>query len=222
MTLESKSVKNRENSLEKRADEKEAKISPRTKLTLQLAGAAIFGALSAVAYPALKPLIDLTRVPEGLALFDPISIIWMTCFMLFGPIAGLLCCTVGFITLIPFDTSIPVIAPAMKFAATLPLMIVPILVLRLYKKENGSQKLKKPKNFIISGVLGIVVRDIVMIIFNIVVYITFFGRAGLEAWLVLIIWINIITSIWDLSIPYAIVFGALDYGLKLNDKFEIW
>jgi hypothetical protein len=200
--------------------EKKSEMSSRTRLTIDIVGAAIFGALSAIAYPILKPLIDATRVPQGLALFDPISIIWMTCFLVFGPLAGILCCFVGFVTLIPFDTSIPVIAPLMKLCATLPLVIAPTLFLRLYKREGNSlnsPKLKKPKNYLISAVLGIIVRIIVMVLLNIVVYVAFFGWGGLEAWLVLIVWINALTSVWDLFIPYGLI-----YGTKLNQKFELW
>ena len=73
------------------SEEKEKKtvMTPKTRLTIQIVGAGIFGALSAIAFPILKPLIDATRVPQGLALFDPISIIWMGCFLIFGPLAVL-------------------------------------------------------------------------------------------------------------------------------------
>ena len=206
----------------KRPDEKASKIANKTRFLIQIAGGAIFGALSAVVYPVLKPIIDLTRVPEGLALFDPISLIWMACFFIFGPLAGILCSLVGTVTLMPFDSFAP-IGPLMKLAATFCLMIVPILLLRLYKQENGSQKLKNPKNFIICAILGVILRDIVMILLNIPVYIGLgYPSEGLQAWLVLIAIVNPIQSIWDLLIPYAIVFGALDYGLKLDEKFEIW
>jgi len=200
--------------------EKEAFMNKRSQLLLKIIGAAIFGALSAVSYPLLKPLIDATRVPQGLALFDPISIIWVMCFLIFGPYAGVLCCLIGFVTLIPFDQSIPVIAPFLKFSATIPLIIIPTLFLRLYKKRennNRSQKLLKPLNYLVSGALSIVVRIIVMVLLNIIVYLAFFGRAGLEAWLVLIVIVNTITSIWDLFIPYLIV-----KGLNLYKEFQIW
>ncbi len=200
--------------------EKKSTMTPKTRLTLQIAGAAIFGALSAIIFPILLPFINLTRVPQGLALFDPISIIWMTCFLIFGPLAGILCCFIGFIALIPFDTSIPVIGPLMKLCATLPLIIIPTLYLKLYKKEEtsyNSLKLKKPINYIVSSIFSIIVRIIVMVILNIIVYIAFFGTEGLEAWLILIVWVNAVTSIWDLFIPYGLI-----YGTKLNEKFEIW
>jgi len=201
-------------------EEKKTVMTSKTRFTIQIVGAAIFGALSAIAFPILKPIIDATRVPQGLALFDPISIIWMACFLIFGPLAGVLCCFTGFVTLIPFDTSIPVIGPLMELCATLPLVIVPTLFLRLYKREKdslNSLKLRKFKNYLISAVIGIGIRIIVMVLLNIAVYVAFFGWGGLEAWLILVVWVNAITSIWDLFIPYGLI-----YGTKLDEKFEIW
>jgi riboflavin transporter FmnP len=192
-------------------------LSRNTSITLKIAGASLFGALSIV-LSFLAPILP--RIPQGIAFFDPVSIIWILCFIIFGPSAGILCSIIGFIGLIPFDLSIPVIGPLMKFSATIPLIIVPTLILKLYKTEEGvlkRDKLKKPKNYLITGLISIIVRDIVMVLINIVVYISFFGPNGLEGWLIVIAIINPIQSIWDLLIPYALVFGT-----KLDKKFELW
>jgi riboflavin transporter FmnP len=195
----------------------EVKVSRDTRITLQIAGASLFGALSIV-LSLLSPILP--RIPQGIAFFDPVSIAWMLCFLIFGPVAGLLCSVIGFLGLIPFDLSIPVIGPLMKFCATVPLIIVPTLLLRLYKREEGKlkqHKLKKPMNYIVTGLVGIGVREIVMILLNILVYLSFFGSFGLEGWVIIIAIINPIQSIWDLLIPYAIVFG-----MRLDKKFEVW
>jgi riboflavin transporter FmnP len=200
------------------SEEKQAFMARRSQLTLQIVGAAIFGALSLVMSVTIVPFLP--RTPEGLAYFDPISIIWVTCFLIFGPYAGILCCIIGTITLFPFDPFTP-IGPLMKFAATFSLIIVPITLLKLYKKVEGvkqSEKLKNRKNYVIYGTLGAVFRIVVMIVLNIIVYLNFYGgTAGLEAWLIAVILINALTSIWDLLFPYLIVFGG-----KLDEKFEIW
>lgn len=201
----------------KLSEEKNAFMARRSQLTLQIVGAAIFGALSLVVSVTIVPFLP--RTPQGFAYFDPISIIWVMCFLIFGPYAGILCCMIGMITLLPFDPFTP-IGPLMKFAATFSLIIVPITLLKLYKKEEGvkqSEKLKKRKNYIIYGALGTAFRIGVMIILNIIVYLTFYGVAGLEFWIILVILLNALTSLWDLLIPYLIVFGA-----KLDEKFEIW
>ncbi|MFX1329516.1 MAG: ECF transporter S component [Promethearchaeota archaeon] len=197
--------------------EVETVLSKNTQLTIQIVGAAIFGALSLVFSLYVVPYLP--RTPEGLAYFDPVSIIWVTCFLIFGPLAGILCSIIGMVVLFPFDPFSP-IGPLMKFSATFSLIIVPILLLYLFNRKEGkrmSQKLKDLKTYVLYGVLGIVLRILVMVILNILVYLYYYGSEGLEYWIILIILVNILTSIWDLLFPYLLVFTT-----KLDEKFEIW
>lgn len=199
------------------SEEKETFIPKRTKFTIQLVGAAIFSALSLVVSIFVVPFLP--RTPEGMAFFDPVSIVWITCFLIFGPVAGILCCIIGMILLMPFDPFAP-IGPLMKFAATLSLMIVPIVLLKLYKHEEGvlkSKILKNRKNYILYGLLGTAFRIVVMVILNIIVYLALFGSEGLAYWIVIVIVINALQSVWDWLIPYLLVFGT-----KLDEKYEIW
>ncbi|TFG00138.1 MAG: hypothetical protein EU541_03195 [Promethearchaeota archaeon] len=202
----------------KTIEERESGMSSNTQLVLKIAGAAIFGALS-ILLSFLSPI--LLRIGPGMAIFDPVSIPWTTSFIIFGPLAGILCSLIGFVGLIPFDTSIPVIGPFMKFMATFTLIVIYILVLRLYKKEEGKllrPKLKKPKNYILVGLLAIGFRLIVMEILNTIVYIGLgLPIAGLTTWLIWVAIINSIQSIWDLAIPYLLIFPT-----RLNEMFEIW
>ena len=236
MTVET--VEKDVDSLEKRPDEKEAKMSKSAQRTLKIAGAAIFGALSLIMSAFLTPI--LARIPGWqIAIFDPISIVWITCFLIFGVEAGLLSLVIGAFGLLPFDPT-AWLGPMMKFSATFSLLIIPIIVLRLYKRAEGisnSKKLKDRKNFIACGILGTVLRCIVMLILNIAIFLTiyagyevgvnlaFLGLPGITSWTAIIIGVIVINayqSVLDLLIPYIIVYGALDYGLKLDEKFEIW
>ncbi len=197
--------------------ELEFTLTKKSQLTIQIVGGAIFGALSLVFSLYVVPYLP--RTPEGFAYFDPVSIIWVTSFLIFGPLAGILSCVIGMVVLFPFDPFTP-IGPLMKFSATFSLIIIPILLLYLFKRQAGermSQKLKKPKIYIIYGALGVLVRIIVMIILNIIVYLAFYGPAGLEYWIILVILLNALTSLWDLLVPYLLV-----YTTKLDEKFEIW
>jgi len=217
--------------------EKEAKMTRSSQITLQISGAALFSALSVVVGALLTPtLTNALRVPGWfIAIIDLISLIWVTCFFLFGVKAGLLCCLIGSLALMPFDPSPGGIGPLMKLAATVSLIIVPILYLQLQGKEEGirkSQKLKKPRNFIIYGVLGTILRMIIMLVLNILVFLTiyssyadyvtleFLGLPEISGMTAIIIGAPIINA-WqsglDLIIPYIIVFGT-----KLDQKFEIW
>jgi len=198
-------------------EEKESHMSKSSQFVLQISGAALFSALSLILSLYVVPYLP--RTPEGFAYFDPVSIVWMTCFLIFGPLAGVLCCGIGSVILMPFDPFAP-IGPLMKFAATFSLMIIPILLLRYTKRKESirkSQSLKKVKNYVIYGLFGTGFRLIVTVILNIIVYISFYGVLGLEIWIVVVILLNALTSLWDLLIPYLIVFGT-----KLDAKFEIW
>ena len=208
-------------------------MSKRTRLTLEVTGAALFGAMSLVLSAFVTPIIP--RIPGwGIAIIDPVSILWITCFLIFGVKSGLLCCIIGTLALFPFDPFTP-IGPLMKLSATVSLIIVPILLLKLYKTEPGirnSQKYKKLTSYILTGLLGIVLRIIVMMIFNVWLFLTLFssylagtdlgfiGLTSISAWnavVIGVIIINIEISLWDLIIPYLVVFG-----LKLDQKYEIW
>ncbi|MFX1388976.1 MAG: hypothetical protein ACFE9Z_02805 [Promethearchaeota archaeon] len=211
----------------------EAVRSISSQIIIELAGAAIFGALSIVAGVFLAP--NIPRIAGWfIAIIDPISIIWIVCLLLFGVRAGILCSIVGAVGLIPFDPT-GWIGPSMKLVATISLIIIPIIFLKLYKKESGiksSQKLKKPRNYIIYGALGTTLRIIIMEILNVIVYLTvFFSYAGyisleflglpqitgMTAILIGAPLINVWQSILDLIIPYLLIFTT-----KLDLKFEIW
>jgi len=201
------------------SEEKVARMAKNSQTIIQIAGAALFGALSIV-LSTLAPILPRFPPVYGIAYFDPVSITWMLCFLIFGPKSGILCSVIGFIGLIPFDESLPVIGPMMKLFATLPLILIPIILLNLHKREEGvlkSQTLKKPKNFIISGIIAVLVREFVMLFLNIVVWLSFFGSEGLLTWLAVIAIINPIQSVFDLGIPYIVV-----YGTRLDKKFELW
>jgi len=218
---------------ERSPDEKYTLMSSKTRLTLEVTGAALFGALSLVLSAFTTPFIP--RIPGwGIAIIDPVSILWICCFLIFGPKSGLLCCVIGTLALFPFDPFTP-IGPLMKFAATISLIILPILMLRLFKNPTegrNSQKYKKISNYVITGVFGIVLRVIIMMIFNVLLFMTLFsflvedttleflGLPGVSGWSAIyfgVIIINAETSVWDLLLPYLIVFG-----LKIDQKFEIW
>jgi riboflavin transporter FmnP len=216
------------------AEERETVMSKSSRIVLQISGAALFGALSLVVSAFTTKILP--RIPGwGIAFIDPVSIIWVMCFLIFGAKSGLLCCAIGTLGLMPFDQSLPIVGPLMKFSATIPLIIVPILFLKLFRYKEGvknSQKIKKPRNYVVYGILGIILRIGVMMIANYLLFVTiladvfpyvsldFFGLPGVTGWtaiIIVVIFINAETSLWDLIIPYVIVFGA-----KIDQKFSIW
>lgn len=207
--------------------------SKRSQLTLEIAGAAIFAALSIVVGAFITPIIP--RVPGWfIAIIDPISIIWIICLLIFGVRSGLLCSVVGAVGLMPFDPTVW-LGPLMKLASTLSIIIVPIVLLKLYKtdpKIKASQKLKKPRNYVFYGFLGMILRIIVMVLLNIVVFATIYASelesislaflglptiTGITAIIIGAPIINAWQSVVDLLIPYLLVFQT-----GIDEKFEIW
>ena len=195
-------------------EEKESVMSKKSRLTLQIVGGAIFGALSLVlAFLAAF----LPRTPEGFAYFDPISIIWVICYLIFGPLAGLISAVIGMLLLMPFDPFAP-IGPIMKFTATVALILPSYVLMKYIKKDVSSGTLKEPKTYATYGVIGIIVRIAVMVPLNIVVYIALgYPTEFLGVYLILVVIFNILQSVWDLLIPYLVV-----YVTKIDEKFEIW
>jgi riboflavin transporter FmnP len=211
----------------------EAIRSSSSQLLIELSGAAVFGALSVIVGAFLAP--NIPRIAGWfIAIVDPISIIWVACLLIFGVRAGILCSVVGTVGLMPFDPT-GWIGPSMKLAATISLIIIPIVFLKLYKRQVGtvnSQKLKKPNNYVIYGTLGTVLRIGVMEVLNIIAYLTAFADyagyislaflglpqvTGMTAILIGAPLINAWQSALDLLIPYLLIFTS-----KLDTKFEIW
>ncbi|MGV9172091.1 MAG: ECF transporter S component [Promethearchaeia archaeon] len=215
--------------------EKEASMSRKTQITIQIAGAAIFGALSLVLSAISTPIIP--RIPGwGMAYFDPISLVWIACFFIFGVKSGLLCSGIGSVGLLMFDPT--GVGSIFKFFATIPLILVPMVVLKLYNKdENGrpvfqSHKLSKPRNLIVSEGLGIIVRIILMVGLNVLFFMTIFssffdfvdlefiGFGDVTGWSAIVLGAIIINSyqgVLDVLIPALLIFGT-----KLDERFEIW
>ena len=201
--------------------------SKKSKSIIELAGGAIFGALSIVFALVLSPIINASRIQGwGIALFDPTSWIWIICFLIFSIRAGIICSITGSFGLLIIDPT--GIGPAFKFCATIPLILIPYFIFKL----NESQKLKKPKKFVISGIASIAVRIALMIPLNLLFFATIWSDyfefmnlevigianiTGLSAILIFTPIINLYTSVLDLVVPYIVVFVP-----KLDEKFEIW
>ncbi|MHA1912825.1 MAG: ECF transporter S component [Promethearchaeota archaeon] len=200
----------------------------RTKLIIQIAGGAIFGGLSAVVSFVLSPIINASRIPGWqIAMFDPTSWIWIICFLIFGPIAGLISCATGSVGLLLIDPS-GWVGPVFKFTATVPLILIPYFIFKL----KDSRKLKKPRNYVISGVASTAVRIIAMLGLNLLFFATIWSSffqfmsleilglgniTGLTAVLIFAPIINLYTSVLDLLVPYLLVFLP-----KLDEKFDFW
>jgi riboflavin transporter FmnP len=216
-----------------RPGEIEVVRSKRSNYLIQLAGGAIFGALSTVMAIVLSPIINSSRIQGwGIALFDPTSWVWVICFLIFGPLAGLISCITGSFGLLIIDPT--GIGPVFKFIATIPMIFVPYFILKL-KKEGvkESQILKKPVNYTVAGIISIIIRILAMLIMNFLFLVTVWGLGalpyinlsviglgnitGIEALLIFTPLINLYAGALDLAVPYSLVFLP-----KLDEKVGFW
>lgn len=182
--------------------------------TLEIAGAALFGALSiVVSFSAAF----IPRLPWGIALLDPISIVWMVCFLIFGIRSGIICSVAGTMGLMFFDPFAP-IGPFMKLAATLPMIIVPFVILKMTKKNESysGRDFASSKLWFSSGVIATLIRIVIMMPLVIVVVSLLFGTPIIEIVTYVLI-LNAWQSAWDIAVPWIFVFPT-----KIYEKYCIW
>ncbi|MEJ2249016.1 MAG: hypothetical protein P8Y97_05065 [Candidatus Lokiarchaeota archaeon] len=164
--------------------EKSTVRSKASQRTLQIAGGAIFGALSTIIAIVLGPVINASRIQGwGFALFDPTSWVWITCFLIFGPLAGVISSITGSFGLLIIDPT--GIGPAFKFFATIPHIIIPIIIIKIWKSvQLNSESLGKLKVYVTTGILSIGIRIIAMLALNFIFFATiwknFFQYMNLE------------------------------------------
>ena len=198
----------------------------RKNITIEIVGAAIFSALSIVLSVYLPPF----RLAWGIAYFDPVSIIWITSFLIFGFRAGILTSIIGTVGLILVDPFLAYFGPFMKFLSTIWFVLIPYLYIRLIKKSRFSGKeLKKLSNYIPSMLISWLVRCVLMSILNYLIitymfemqvdlgWLGFSELTGNLAILITVFLINTIMTLFDTIVPYLLVFTTGIY-----DRFEIY
>ncbi|WP_457556706.1 hypothetical protein [Candidatus Harpocratesius sp.] len=197
--------------------ERKVESNSKKSLTIEIAGAAIFGALSiALSYTATF----IPRIPGWyIAWFDPVSLIWIAAFLIFGVRVGLITTIIGTIGLIPFDPTIW-IGPTMKFLSTIWFIILPYFWLRIHNKSLTHEHLKKPKNYFPPMIIAWVIRTLLMVVLNYLILKYMFSALdymtlkwlnmeqinGTVAVIVTVVFINTLQTIFDVLIPYLIVY----------------
>lgn len=185
-------------------------------IIIKIVGGAIFGAISLV----ISLLTDglLPEVPWGLQWFDPVSIIWILSFFIFGYEAGLLTSTIGMVLLFITDEYAAYLGPLFKFLATVPLIVVPLIMEKLRKHPLTSEHSLNLKNLISNWIVAVVVRLVIMVGFNLFAVLVLFPEfsgilsvysfgslSGMWAFIITVVLINFLQSISDYLIPSALV-----------------
>lgn len=188
-------------------------------IIIKIAGAGLFSTLS-----LLVSLLTTSVIPRfgwGLAWFDPVSVIWILAFFVFGYESGIITSVVGMFLLFPFDPFAP-FGPIFKFTATIPLIIVPFIIEKIRKHPITSDYTLKFRNLGFNWLVALLVRLILMIPLNIIAIATIFsdwkiwdthtlgfiGLNSLGGWMAIVITVifsNIIQSISDYLVPIALI-----------------
>ena len=198
------------------------------RLTRSIGAAAVFGCLSFILDALTAPYLP--RVPGwGIGFIDPVSIIWVTSYLLFGFAAGFTTSVIGTIGLMFFDPFTP-IGPIMKFLATIPIILAFDLGMRLGNiKPYSGGSLKPLKRYIPFTLIGIAVRIVVMTFMNVLLFITIldlnFARFNLfglplvswNAVVIVVVLVNAEQSLWDCGFSYL-----LSFSTHLYDQFKFW
>ena len=182
-------------------------------LVKQIATAGILGALSLVGF---SPIASWIPRYAGIALIDPISFCWIIAFLLCGIKVGLLTTTIGSIGLFYFDPYTPV-GPIFKILATLPMIVIPWLGMRMKERDAGGAFFGNITNYAVLMFLAYLVRLGIMIPLNLLVAPIFFP--DLEAVVVILnaLFLNTTQSALDAIGPFIIVHTS-----TLYKQFGMW
>ena len=198
------------------------------RLARNVGATAVFGGLSFLLDALTAPYLP--RVPGwGIGIIDPVSIIWITSYLLFGLMVGFTTSMIGTIGLMFFDPFTPV-GPIMKFLATIPIILALDLGLRLgHVKPYSGGSLKSLRRFIPLCLIGVIVRIIILTFMNILLFMTIlnlnyatislfgFHLASWNAVVIVAILVNAEQSVWDCGGSYLLTFST-----RLYDQFEFW
>ncbi len=102
-----------------------------------------------------------------MAALDFIAVPWIIAYLLFGLKSGLLTSIIGFLGIFFFsEEPLPLVGATMKFSATIPLMLVPALVLKFTRSKSPSESFAAKKVYVFSMAMAIVVRCFVTMFLN--------------------------------------------------------
>ncbi|TXT57713.1 MAG: conserved membrane protein of unknown function [Candidatus Thorarchaeota archaeon] len=178
----------------------------------RVAAAGILAALSI----AIAPVAEfIPRIPGwGIALFDPVSIIWIIAFLIGGFWIGIVTTLAGTMGLFLYDPT--GIGPFFKIVATLPMIVIPYLGLKLRRQADSGSNLASPRKYTVLMLVALLVRLSLMVPLNIIIVPLFFDW-GIEQIVQYTVILNVLQSLWDALVPYLVV-----YPTGLYRHYGMW
>jgi hypothetical protein len=196
----------------------EMELVDTSKSSIKVRKVATAGILAALSLTAFSPIASfIPRIPGwGIALIDPISFCWIIAFLLGGIEVGLLTTFAGSVGLFFFDPFTPV-GPIFKILATIPMIIIPWLGMRLRAPDSGGEYLGNIREYALLMIFGYIVRLGIMIPLNLLVAPIFFPEFSTFDVIVYALTINTTQSILDALGPFFIVHSS-----SLFKHFGMW
>ncbi|MGD2073138.1 MAG: hypothetical protein PVG65_06585 [Candidatus Thorarchaeota archaeon] len=184
----------------------EMELVDSSKSSIRIKKIATAGILAALSLASFSPLAAfIPRIPGwGIALIDPISFCWIVAFLLGGIEVGLLTTFAGSIGLFFFDPFTP-IGPIFKILATIPMILIPWVGMRLRAPDGGGEYLGNMQEYALLMVLAYVVRLGIMIPLNLLVAPIFFPEFDTFSVIIYALTLNTVQSILDAIGPFIIV-----------------
>lgn len=187
--------------------------SDSSKRVKQVVMASVLASLSIAAAPIAEVV---PRIPGwGIAVFDPVSIFWIVSFLLGGVWVGLISVISGTMGLFLYDPTL--VGPIFKLVATLPMLLVPWLGVRIMKKSVGGETLSRPKLYITLMFLAFLVRSALMIPINLMYGAVAYPYLTIEYIAGYALILNAFQSLWDALIPFIIV-----HPTGVFKTFKMW
>ncbi|TFH07017.1 MAG: hypothetical protein E4H14_09460 [Candidatus Thorarchaeota archaeon] len=178
----------------------ESESSERIK---QIVVASVLASLSIAIAPSASMI---ARVAGwGIALFDPVSLFWIAAFLIGGYRVGIISMSAGTLGLFLYDPT--AIGPIFKFAATLPMILIPLYGVMKLRSEVGGEALSKPKFYTSMMGLAFIVRLAIMLPFNFLYWSLLMPIDGAAFVYILLVVqsINSVQSLGDAIVPYLII-----------------
>ncbi|MEM2637160.1 MAG: ECF transporter S component [Candidatus Korarchaeota archaeon] len=183
----------------------------------RLAAAALFGAVAGV----FTPIVAYTT-PWGFNI-DFIAIPWIVCYIIYDFNTALFAMGVSWpiISILDMDGGY-VIGATTKLVASIWLILVPELLFRFFNFKR-----EKYTHLVVGGVVGILVRAVVMVLFNLYIAVPLFYRIPIDVAAAFVVGVsepflgnisNAIGVFWAFVIIimfWNIVQGALDLGIGI-------
>jgi hypothetical protein len=202
---------------EDKSEEEDWQLSDVSQSSENVKRVAIAGIMASLSLAAAPIASVIPRIPGWeIALFDPVSFFWIIAFLVGGIWVGMISVAAGTLGLFFFDPS--GVGPLFKLLATLPMIVIPWLLVRFRGQDQGGIRLASPKLFIGAMIIATLGRLLIMIPTNLVMVPILYGpiwTAEFIATYTLIL--NLSQSLWDSLIPYFVVHLS-----PIFERFGMW